>query len=709
MKASRRAVAAFILSLLAAAPLYFAAHQGKKSLRFELGSMDRDYLADQEQFYPSGAMSGPIRHPDTRVEVIDFYGRLTRREATFSLPYHSLRSPLRLRIRCHRFGLRGTVVLTVNEQSIDEFVFTETSYPWGGIRAVIPQGVAEQGPLVVGLATIGGDPPPRHLPEDAGVGVDWIEVEPLSKAAMLLPGSSQWVSLVAFLLFGFAFCIVSGASFRASLLTFWGLLLVVCAATLFFPLQTSTALARLWIVFPLGMLLQRGLALMRARMPAPGLAIGEVSFVSRTFVVAALAHSILIFFPNHAPPDIALHGLQVGWLDALELNYDDLRHYSRLVSRRITDGAVLMELRTDVAREAPGGAGPSYGAPYPPFFYLFTFSLWQIHDDLRFLLEFVPVLLGALMLVLVFLTSKSIWNDGVIARLATLLLAVEISLWHHAHRGHGPGIFGAFLVLGFIWLLVAYLPLLKTGKGMLLFTFVSFVSVLFYTVALVQLCILVGLFSALVLLGGEQQDRRLLLRLLASYAGGMAAATAVYYAPYIMAAFTQGGILLDRGGTYDPPATFYFLRNQLRDTVRILLNGHLVYVALSLVGLGMLSRGAASRIHRQIVWATLGTYVILLVLKDPVFFPRIFLHAKEDLFYAPMACLLGALPLAALWRRGAGRGVVVAFLLLMLVLNLRDQAINSNTLRIQPIARSPEADSSRHSGIAGMVPEGGTV
>jgi hypothetical protein len=705
MRASRSAVAAFVLSVLAAAPLYFAAHQGKKSLRFELGSMDGDYLATEEQFYSPGAMSGPVRHPDNRVEVIDFYGRLTRREAAFSLPYHALRSPLWLRIRCHRFGLKGTVVLTVNEHSIDEFVFAETSYPWGGIRAVIPQEVAEEGPLLVSLATIGGDPSQGHLPEDFGVGVDWIEVEPLSKAAVLLPGSRQWVSLYAFLLLGFAFCIISGASFRASLLTFWAVLVVVCGVTLFFPHQTAMALARVWIVFPLGMLLQRALAFARARMFAPALATGDVSFVSRTFVIAALAQSILIFFPNHAPPDIALHGLQVGWLDSLELNYDNLRHYSHLVSRRITDGPVLMELRTDVAREAPGGQGQSYGTPYPPFFYFLTFSLWQIHDDLRFLLEFVPVLLGALMLVLVFLTSKAIWNDGVMARLATLLFAVEISLWHHVHRGHAPGIFGAFLVLAFLWVLVAYLPLLKTSKGMMLFMVVSFISVLCYTVALVQLSILVGFFSALVLFGGEGKDRRLLPRLLGSYAGGVAAACAVYYAPYILTALTRGGVLLDRGGAYDAPATFYFLRNQLRDTVRILVNGYPIYVALSLVGFWMLPRGAASRVHRQILWAGLGTYATLLVLKDPAFLPRIFLHAKEDLFYAPIACLLGALPLAALWRRGAWRGAVVAFLLLILVLGLRDQAINSNTLRIQPIARRIDVGTSRHSGMAGMFTE----
>lgn len=90
-------------------------------------------------------MSGPIRRPDNTVDVITSMGRLTRRKATFELPYQELDSPLQIRIRCHRFGREGTVSLIVNGDAVKDFVFTERSYPWGGIKTVIPQEVAEKG------------------------------------------------------------------------------------------------------------------------------------------------------------------------------------------------------------------------------------------------------------------------------------------------------------------------------------------------------------------------------------------------------------------------------------------------------------------------------------------------------------------------------------------------------------------------------------
>ena len=83
---------------------------------------------NEEQVYDRVRMQGPTRLPDGSVEVIEFYGRLTAREVGFRLPYHGVASPLRLRLRCHRFGLEGTVHLRVNGEPLDSFVFTDRSY-----------------------------------------------------------------------------------------------------------------------------------------------------------------------------------------------------------------------------------------------------------------------------------------------------------------------------------------------------------------------------------------------------------------------------------------------------------------------------------------------------------------------------------------------------------------------------------------------------
>ena len=95
--------------------------------------------------------------------------------------------------------------------------------------------------------------------------------------------------------------------------------------------------------------------------------------------------------------------------------------------------------------------------------------------------------------------------------------------------------------------------------------------------------------------------------------------------------------------------------------------------------------------------AAVLTYLLMLVLKDPVMFPRIFLHAKEDLFYAPFACMLMALVAARLWASGKlGRGLALAGFAALSYLSIRDKAWNVDTLHPQPLAHRIETSSDGH-------------
>jgi len=681
------------LILVGAAPLYHVAYQFQKDRRFEIGSMDRDFLYEEAQFSTPMAMSGPIRYDDGSVAVIDFYGRLTARCAELEIPYHSLRSPLRLFLRAHRFGLQGKVLLDVNGELLGEFVFGKSSYPWGGIRTIVPQSVAERGPLHIELVTEGGDPPPSHMSEETGVGLDWIDVSPMSQGAVLRPSPAAYTALYVFVLSGFAFALLSGLSLSRATVALGALVAVACASTARFPVETSVALARLWIVFPFA------LAVHFAVTRVLGKECFDAHFVSRLVAIAALVHSVLIFFPNHLPPDVPLHGVQVSWLSSADFSYTGLLDYSRTLSRSITSDAVLMEIeREDKGPEE--ASRQSFGAPYPPFFYLLAFSLSRLHGDLRFVLEFLAVAMGSLMLVLVFLIAKAFFTDGVTARIAAILFAMEISVWHHSNRGHAPGVFGALFVLLFLWYLASRGDSPHRPLGVARFALLTAVVALCYTVALVQISIFIFCYALLLLLFGEVREgrRSLVSPMLAGFAIGLVAAVALFYAPYVAAVLTpsQGsGVLLARTSDYDPPATFYFLRNQLRDSVRILQNGHVVFVLLSIAGLGFLRRSQASLDRRCWIWAGLSTYAFMLVLKDPVFLPRIFLHAKEDLFYAPFACLLGALPLAWLWSRPRLRPLVAAAFIGFCYLSIRDKIWNADTLHPQPIANAIERSSSR--------------
>jgi hypothetical protein len=244
-----------LLVLLLSGPAYYLAYQHNPSLHFGIGRWDRSWLEDEAAFYPPSRMEGPLREPDGSVRVQDFVGRLTRRDAAFRLPYHALRSPLRIRVRCHRFGLEGNVALEVNGHPVEQFVFTKSSYPWGGIRSVIPQNVAEEGPLRIRLVTTGGEVPPSRLPPDLGVGVDWIELTPLSEAVLLLPTTAEWIRL--YLLFFFFLLFLR---FLATPRVLAPILLSALAGSVVlsraaYPLLTSRMLELAWLAPPAVILL----------------------------------------------------------------------------------------------------------------------------------------------------------------------------------------------------------------------------------------------------------------------------------------------------------------------------------------------------------------------------------------------------------------------------------------------------------------------
>jgi hypothetical protein len=221
------------------------------------------------------------------------------------------------------------------------------------------------------------------------------------------------------------------------------------------------------------------------------------------------------------------------------------------------------------------------------------------------------------------------------------------------------------------------------------FATLTLVVALCYTVAFVQISIYISVLTAFIMLLGTKDERADCLRIVVGFSIGIGGALVLYYGSYIVDAVTVGGTVFDSGAAYDPPATFFVFRNQLRDTVRILQNGYPIYVGLSLLGLWTLGRTDASQFHRRMLWGGFVTYLAMLVMKDPAVLPRIFLHAKEDLFYAPFACLLAALPLARLWmRRSAGKLMVVLIFIALFGLAVHDQVINTDTLSPQPIVFS---------------------
>ena len=259
-----------ILTVLLSIPAYFFSVQANRALHFGIGRLDGAFLTDEESFYPPARMEGPERADDGSVAVREFTGRLTKTDAAFRLPYHALRSPVRIDVRCHRFGLEGTVSLEVNGEHVEDFPFGAGSYPWGGIRTVIPQDVAEMGPLEIALRTRGGATPPSHLPADLGLGVDWIELTPLSEGAVLLPTRGQWMGLVLLLALAPLFVRFVRGTALASILAAPLVAFVTILSTLLYPVLSGQALRVAWVIFPGTALLLRVAELFDRRGTAEG-------------------------------------------------------------------------------------------------------------------------------------------------------------------------------------------------------------------------------------------------------------------------------------------------------------------------------------------------------------------------------------------------------------------------------------------------------
>ena len=116
--------------------------------------------------------------------------------------------------------------------------------------------------------------------------------------------------------------------------------------------------------------------------------------------------------------------------------------------------------------------------------------------------------------------------------------------------------------------------------------------------------------------------------------------------------------------TVKAPATLLFLRNQARDSVRILLSGYPLWLGLALPAYFRLRAWTSGPVAARVVLSWTAAFTLILILKDPLFLPSVFLQIKEDLFFAPLACILGGMTLYRLGRWGKLGKLLVGGILL---------------------------------------------
>ncbi len=640
--------------------LLLFAYRQIDGFRVELGGSDEAFRPEGDRAWSrSYPDHGPYRIRRGQRRMTDFLARMAHEGAALEIPTRIDRGGAELLIRGHRYGQPGVVHVLAGGVRLKTLAYRKDSYPWDVERLPVPEALAGS-PLRIdflGAATEEDvDLPPGGL-----LGIDWVELRPVDPSARFVPTLQQW--LLASILPAFVFASLRWArvrwAFAAGLLS--GAILL--AAHAFVPGPTVAATGHLWAIVPTAALFWVVLrwALNVERMRARRLtALGSLTI---------LAHAPVIFFPNHQPPDLRAHLGQVARLESFHL--DQFWEFSST---------------TPVAgRNKPAtGFDRDYVAPYPPWIYFLVHALRPVTDNPRFWMEWLGLVAAGAIVVLTERLARNFAADAKTAAYAAALMAVEIATWHHASRAHTPTLLGQLSFLAAVAYLVSHYDGMRSPRALLGLAFFSFLACVAYPGSLIHWVIFLGCFLVV-----ELVARRTLLpspdtlrALVASAAGGVASLAAFYH-PFVRAAIVGRAArqaILARE-VFQPKAAFFFLRNQMRDTVEILSFGYPLWLLLGVPALLRLREWAQGLFARKIIWSWVAAYVLHLILKDPMFFPQLFLYVKEELMYAPLACILGGATLAWLDARGRlGRAAAYGLVLLCFGLYVRDFHYNADAV-----------------------------
>jgi hypothetical protein len=629
------------------------------SYRIELGASDDAFLLGNPSSWGRAYEdSGPFRLRRGERRMTYFAARMAFPEAGIRVPARVEGAGAELRLRAHRYGQPGVIQVFGNGILLGRIAFEHDTYPWEVFRFAVSEEIFRTKELELELIaeTLEGE---QHLPPAALLSFDWVELVPDPGARLRLGFSTELLFLslpVALLLVLYW----GGASFPLAGLLSLLTILVESVALARQPAHTTAALEHAPIAFLLA-----GFVFAFLRWPL-GVDRRLARSLSAAFGFVLLAHSTIIFFPDHKPPDLGPHLGQIGKL-ASGWSWDRFWDFS-----------------SSFGEEGRGKPhfGADYEAPYPPWTYFLVHALRGALDHPRFWLELIGMTAGATLALLAFALASRLAKDERAPWFAFSLMSLEIATWHHASRVHTPGLVGEVFFVAAVTYLVFRYETLHRPRSFLAFTLLSLFATVAYTATLFHFAAFLSCFTAVELVKTHSllpslETRRAISASLLGTLGSFA----TFYHRFVGGALASRTAILAEEG-YRAPATFYFLRNQMRDTARILQLGYPFFALLALPAYFRLPAWTAGELARKTIAAWTLSYALLLVLKDPLFFPQLLLHVKEDMLFAPLMCVLGAMTLSAAWRRGrAGRVFAIAVLSAFLVLQARDYLYNADTIQ----------------------------
>ena len=591
----------------------------------------------------------------SRDDQLTFYFRPLRDGAVLRVPVSS-RAPMRIEFRA-RAMVRSSLGAFASGATVPE-VLVDTG-PWDRYALEVPAAAARSGKLELALFL-------RARPVVAGahagrpeILVD--EVTLASHQGLILAWSSVlWLAGCPLAVAFFARAI--GHRPQAA----WTAALVAAAVVVGLmrasPLATSMAAPRL-VPLALGAGVLAGVLLRRFA----GLDVRAARAWSWILAAGVLVHASLPFFPDHNPPDLQTHVDRT--LDFADVPWDYgalLRYGSHLPTASQT------------AAPATDLFGSTVLVPYPPLPYFVYYALSRLGLDPLWAMTAVTVLLAAAVAPLLFVAARRIWNEQA-AWLAAGLYLLDLAVWHHVGRAHAPASFGAALGCAALLALAAWPDRLTTGRSVVGLGLALGLAVLGYSALVVQVGLVGAVLLALLLVDAKGLERRARIGVAAALALGGIVALALYYGHYVPGLLHGAPAVEAEPSIFTGRTVLGIFRNEGRQSYRVWALGFAIPLVAGLAAAPVALRRARSA-ARPVLVAWAAAWALVMVLKDPLLFPKMLRWAKEDQFVSPLLGLFLAAAVTAIpppRLRQAAIGVVLA---VALALAARDFYFHANTL-----------------------------
>jgi hypothetical protein len=383
--------------------------------------------------------------------------------------------------------------------------------------------------------------------------------------------------------------------------------------------------------------------------------------------IGLVVRASLPFFPDHNPPDLQTHVDRTLDFADVPLEYGALLRYGS-------------HLPTASQTAAPGTDlfGSSLLVPYPPLPYLVYFGLSRLGADPLWAMTVFNVLLAMAVAPLLFLAVRHVWDERA-AWLAAALYLLDLAVWHHVGRVHAPATFGAALGTAALIALAATSDRLTRAKPVVLMGVALGIAVLGYSALVVQVGLLGVVLLVLLLADAKGLPGRARAGVAAALAIGGLVAVALYYGHYVPGLLQGTPTVEAEPSIFTGKTVLGIFRNEGRQSYRIWVLGFAWPLVAGLLAAPIALRRARPA-ARPVLLAWLLAWALIMLLKDPAFFPKMLRWAKEDQFVSPLLCMFIAAGVAGIRPDRLRRVATGLVLAAGLALAARDFYHHANTL-----------------------------